>query len=75
MEVFTFIVIVVLIGCGSGVISTYLKTRSDQAHVKVDDSVYEEMENLRERVEVLERILTDEKYNLKRELDHLERSA
>ena len=75
MEVFTFVVIIVLIGCGSGVISTYLKTRSEDAQVKVDDSVYGDLEDLRERVEVLERILTDEKYNLKRELDHLERSA
>ena len=41
----------------------------------MDDDVYEELDRLRERIEVLERIITDEKYHLKKELDQLERSA
>ena len=72
MDVFVFIIIVVLIGCGTGILTEYLKGRREQG---VDDDVYEELEALRSRVEVLERILTDEREQLKRELDQLERRA
>lgn len=75
MDVFTFVVIIVIVSCGSGVINSYLKNRSEKSQLDVDDSVYEELASLRERVEVLERIITDEKYQLERELAQLERSA
>lgn len=76
MDVFTFVIIIVVIGCGTGVITEYLKTRRKTAEAGgADDDVYEELDRLRERVEVLEKIVTDEKYHLQRELDALERSA
>ncbi len=75
MDVFTFVVIIVIIGCGSGVLNNYLKNRREEAQIDIDDGAYQELENLRERIEVLERIITDEKYHLKKELDQLERSA
>ena len=75
MDVFTFVVIIVIVSCGSGVGNNYLKNRREVAQLDVDDGVYQELSSLRERVEVLERIITDEKYNLERELDQLERSA
>ena len=75
MDVFTFVIVVVIVGCATGIISDYLKTKRETASGEVDGDVYEELDRLRERVEVLERIVTDEKYNLKKELDQLERSA
>ena len=75
MDVFTFVIIVVIIGCGTGVVSEYLKTKREKTDSDAGDDVYQELDMLRERVEVLERILTDEKEQLKRELDQLERRA
>lgn len=75
MDVFTFVIIIVVIGCGTGVLSEYFKHKRKAAEFKGDDGVYEELDRLRERIEVLEAIVTDEKYNLKKELDRLERSA
>jgi 16S rRNA A1518/A1519 N6-dimethyltransferase RsmA/KsgA/DIM1 with predicted DNA glycosylase/AP lyase activity len=76
MDVFTFVIIIVVIGCGTGVITEYLKTKRKTAEAgDADESVYEELDRLRERIEVLEKIVTDEKYHLQRELDALERSA
>ena len=75
MDVFTFIIIVVVIGCATGVLSDYFKTKREAGDVEVDEEFYHELESLRARVEVLEAIVTDEKYNLKKEIDHLERRA
>ena len=75
MDVFTFVVIVVLIGCGSGVISKYLENKRTRIASEEEESLRAELNKLQDRVEVLERILTDEKYRLSREIDHLERRA
>ena len=75
MDVFTFVIIIVIVGCGTGVLTEYFKHKRKTADLKGDDTVYEELDRLRERVEVLEAIVTDQKYNLKKEIEHLERSA
>lgn len=75
MDVFTFVIIVVIIGCGTGVLTEYFKTKREAGEVTGDEELFEELESLRARVEVLEAIVTDEKYNLKKEIDHLERRA
>ena len=69
------IVIIVIIGCGTGVLTEYLKTKRKTAAFEVDESLTEELERLRARVEVLEAIVTDEKYNLRKEIDGLEQRA
>ncbi len=75
MDVFTFVIIVVLIGCGSGVINNYMKNQRNRTKVTVDEDAQQELAELRERIEILEKIVTDEKYQLQRDLDHLERQA
>lgn len=75
MDVFTFVIIIVIVGCGTGVLTEYFKHKRQSGESKGDEEVYRELDNLRERVEVLERIVTDEKHNLAKELDQLERSA
>ncbi len=75
MDVFTFVVIIVIIGCGTGVLTEYLKTQRKNAEFQGDESVLEELEQLRGRVEVLEAIVTDEKYHLRKEIDNLEQRA
>ena len=75
MDVFTFVIIVVLIGCGTGVLSEYFKTKRKSQELNGDEGVLEELDSLRHRVEVLEAIVTDEKYHLQKEIDQLERRA
>ncbi len=75
MDVFTFVIIVVLIGCGSGVINNYMKNQRNRTKVSIDEEAQQELVELRERIEILEKIVTDEKYQLQRDLDHLERQA
>ena len=75
MDVFTFVIIIVIIGCGTGVLTEYFKTKRESEEFTGDEEVYSELESLRARVEVLEAIVTDEKYSLKKEIDQLERRA
>ena len=75
MDVFTMIVIIVAISCGAGVYNNYLKTRKHEAKSAPSEDVIAELDALRARVEVLEKIVTDEKYQLHRELNNLENSA
>ena len=75
MDVFTFIILVVLIGCGSGVVNNYMRNQRNKTKVTIDEDAQQELVELRERIEILEKIVTDEKYQLQRDLDHLERQA
>ena len=77
MDVFTFVIIVVIIACGSGVVNNYLKNQRERNLMsgEEDEVVYQELAVLRERIEVLEKIVTDEKYQLERDLNRLERQA
>ena len=75
MDVFAMIVLIVLIGCGTGVLSEHFKTRRKELEQLPNDEIYDEVEMLRERVEVLEKIITDERYHLEKEINQLERRA
>ena len=74
MDVFKMVVIIVAISCGAGMYSNYLKSKK-HAHSENADELYAEIDRLRERVEVLEKIVTDDKYKLHKEIAELERSA
>ena len=75
MEVFTMVVLIVAIACGTSLGEKYLKARRLERETELDDDVYQDLENLRERVEVLEKIVTDKKYDLATEISQLERRA
>ncbi len=75
MDVYTFIILVVLIGCGSGVLNNYMRQRRRKNESIVDEDTQQELMELRERIEILEKIITDEKYQLQRDLNQLERQA
>ena len=77
MDVFTFFIIVVIIACGSGVVNNYMKNQRERNLMsgEEDEVVYQKLAVLRERIEVLEKIVTDEKYQLERDLNRLERQA
>ncbi|MDA1075354.1 MAG: hypothetical protein O3A63_11435 [Proteobacteria bacterium] len=76
MDVFTMVVIIVAIACTAGVIEKVLKHRRNELEQQpVNDEVYEELDRLRVRIEVLEKIVTDESYQLNSEISRLERKA
>lgn len=75
MDVFTFVIIIVVIGCGTGVLTEYFKTKREAEEFAGDEELLTELDSLRARVEVLEAIVTDEKYHLTKEIDQLERRA
>ena len=74
-SVFVMVVLIVLISCAAGVLNNYLKTQRLAAKAAPGEEVLAELDALRERVEVLEKIVTDEKYALNQELNRLENQA
>ena len=71
MDLWTMIVLVVAIGCGAGIAESYFKSKRHNRSSRQDEGLNQELAELRGRVEVLEKIVTDKKYQLERELDRL----
>ena len=73
MHVFEMVVWIVAISCLTGVLTEYFKTKRKTAEraPQNDDDVLAELDELRERVETLEAIVTDQKTRLRSELDEL----
>lgn len=53
----------------------YVKLQMKKQNAKVDDKLLDEINVLKERVAVLEKIITDEKYDLKKEIDSLNKAS
>ena len=73
MDVFTMVVVIVAISVGAGVANNYMKFKRLQHQGSTSDELLAQLDGLRERIRVLEEIVTDPKYHLKAELDRLER--
>lgn len=71
--VFMMVVLIVLISCSAGVATRYIKFRQRELGTQGDVGVREELEEVRQRVEVLEKIVTDRKFRLSDEIADLER--
>ena len=71
MDVFTMVAIIVVVSCTAGVANQYFKSRAEAAG-KSDPALQREVENLRKRVAVLEEIITDDKYDLAKEINRLD---
>ncbi len=70
----TGIVMIVLIACVTGVLMHYISEKNKSAE-SVDkslaDDVLAQLDAIEERVRVLERIITENKFDLKREIERL----
>ncbi|MCR9258490.1 MAG: hypothetical protein NXH95_02115 [Pseudomonadaceae bacterium] len=75
MDVFTMVVIIVVVTTVAGVFNNYLKNKDKAESKLADTALGEELDELRQRIEVLESIVTDQKYQLHRDLTELEKSA
>ena len=72
MGVFDMVALVVVVGCLTGVITEYLKTqRKGGANREDVEDALDRIEDLEERVRVLEKVVTDERYDLSREINKL----
>lgn len=72
-NVFTFVLLLVLIVSCAKICQSYLERRQEKKS-NPDEEVEETLariEALEERIRVLERILTENRYDLKREIDSL----
>ena len=74
MDFWTFVFLVVLVGCSVGIFETWSKSRVKmrEAEGRVNPGSDKRIAGLMERVKVLEEIVTDSRYDLKREIDELE---
>jgi len=75
MDVFTMVVVIVVVTTVAGVFNNYLKNKDKAESKLADTALSEELDELRQRIEVLESIVTDQKYQLHRDLTELEKSA
>jgi TolA-binding protein len=73
MDIFTFIFLVVLVGCSIPLLKLWLEGRRVDATDSAETAeLRAQIDKLQERVAVLEKIVTDDKYELKRELASLD---
>jgi len=67
-----FVLMLVAIVMGAKVIDTWLKQKKRDPVIDQDlENTLHKIEQLEERVKVLERIITENRYDLKREIDAL----
>ena len=72
MNTMGFVVMIVLIACTTSVIMEYLKTQRRKKDTDAESGdMAAQMDALEERIRVLERIVTENKFDLKREIDKL----
>lgn len=75
MDVFTMVVLIVSLGIGYSCFEVYMKSKTKQAQAQATDgALLAEMDAMRARIEVLEKILTDDKHSLKQQIEALERN-
>ena len=71
---FTMVVLIVAIAVGAGVINNWIKLRQQESNATDPgemDSVQREISVLKDRVRTLEKIVTDQDAQLKREIERL----
>lgn len=66
-----FVLCIVAIGCATAVLSDYFKSRAQKDKHRAGEETLAHLEALEERIRVLERIVTEKKVDLKREIDRL----
>ena len=72
MSTFAMVVWVVAIGCAYGIVAKWLELRAEKRSEDHDaDAALARLEDLEERIRVLERIVTEHKFDLKQEINRL----
>ena len=75
MDPILMVVLIVLISVGAGVVNNYLKLKANSASDTTSDADFQkvlgEVDRLKERVRVLEKIVTDQERQLSEEIRKL----
>ena len=72
MNVFHMVIWIVAIVAIASVLEKYLKVRAkEKSNNEVSDDTLRKMEALEERIQVLERIVTENKFDLRKEINDL----
>lgn len=71
MDVFSMVVAIVAISCVAGMVNNYLKTQRVAYKAAPGEEFASELESLKQRVAVLEEIVTDDRYRLEKEFNRL----
>ncbi len=66
-----FVVCIVAIACGTAVLSEYFKSKRRAEKNTNNEETVAQLDALEERIRVLERIVTENKFDLRREIDRL----
>ena len=75
MDFWTFVFLVVLVGCSVPLFETWSKSRIKMRETRVSPELDKRLAALTERVGVLEEIVTDKRYELTREIEELEQRS
>jgi aspartokinase len=72
MGVTEMVVVIVIVSCIAGVTNRYIKMKHAQTEpYPQDEEMVHRLSELENRIQVLEKIVTDNKYNLEQEIDQL----
>lgn len=72
MNTFYFVLCIIAIGCATSIVSQYMKMRAERdVNGSSLDDTEAQISALEERVRVLERIITEGKFDLRNEIDKL----
>ncbi len=71
MNTMFFVVCIVAIGCATAVLTEFFKSRRLEDKQSANDETSAQLDALEERIRVLERIVTENKFDLRREIDRL----
>lgn len=72
MSSYVFVLTIIAIGCATAVAREWIKARQARDEESDDlDNAAAQIDALEERIRVLERIVTEKKYDLKKEIERL----
>lgn len=72
MNLTAIAIISIIFGTAYGIVKTVLNYKRESVqHKQGDDSLIREIDSLKERVATLEKIVTDDKYQLRKEFEKL----
>lgn len=73
MNVFEMVIVIVIVGCVTGVLNNFIKHKKSGNSEDMDDILdrLDGVDELEERVRVLEAVITDQNYELKKQFQDL----
>lgn len=75
INVFEMVIVIVIVGAAARVLNNWIKHRGESGSRDLDQVLdrLEDLEDLEDRVRVLEAVITDQNYDLKRQLHELDK--